>query len=116
MSSGYDGPILVDHLATHMIYLSTASSLWYSIESSYDHEFHLLSETIDMSPEAYGHLLVAANHAQLQPSWCFSIMTRTRIWHQFIDNDGDGDGDGDGGRFSACDRGTFELDFKKINL
>jgi hypothetical protein len=75
-----------------MKYLSTASSFWYSIESSYDHEFHL-SKQLGMSPEAYGHLLGAANHAQLQPSWCFSIKTRTaKMWQQLIYGD-------DGGRF-----------------
>jgi hypothetical protein len=41
MWSNFDGPIL-DNLATHMKYLSTASS-------SYDHKFHL-SKQLGMSP------------------------------------------------------------------
>jgi hypothetical protein len=40
MSKSYDGSLL-DHLAEYMIYLSTASSFWFSLDSSYDHEFHL---------------------------------------------------------------------------
>jgi hypothetical protein len=36
-----------------MIYLSTASSLWFSLDSSYDHEFHL-SKRFGMSPQDYG--------------------------------------------------------------
>ena len=31
----------MDHLAEHMLYLSTGPSFWYSLNSSYDHEFHL---------------------------------------------------------------------------
>jgi hypothetical protein len=57
-----------------------------------------------MSPEAYEHVLMAANLAQLQPSWYFFIKTRPRMWQQFIDGD------------LACDRGTFELDSKKLDL
>ncbi len=40
MLASYDGTLL-DHLAEHMVYLSTASSFWFSLDSSYDHEFHL---------------------------------------------------------------------------
>ena len=40
MSLSYDGGLL-GHLAEHMLYLSTASLFWLSLDSSYDHEFHL---------------------------------------------------------------------------
>jgi hypothetical protein len=40
MPTSYDGTLL-DHLAELMVYLSTASSFWFSLDSSYDHEFHL---------------------------------------------------------------------------
>ena len=40
MFTSCDGTKL-DHLAEHMLYLSTASLLWFSLDSSYDHEFHL---------------------------------------------------------------------------
>ena len=33
MSTSYDGTIL-DHLAEHMLYLSTASLFWFSLDSS----------------------------------------------------------------------------------
>ena len=36
----YDGSIL-DHLAEYLIYLSSSSSFWFSLNSSYDNEFHL---------------------------------------------------------------------------
>jgi hypothetical protein len=33
--------ILGDHLADHLIYPSSSSSFWFSLNSSYEHEFHL---------------------------------------------------------------------------
>jgi hypothetical protein len=33
--------ISLNHLAEHMIHLSTAPSFWFSLNSSYDNEFHL---------------------------------------------------------------------------
>jgi hypothetical protein len=56
------GGALLDHLANHLIYLSTASSFWYSLDSSYDHEFHL-SKRLGMSPNDYKYFLVAAQLA-----------------------------------------------------
>ena len=58
MSTSYDGSLL-DHLAEHMVYLSTATSFWFSLDSSYDDEFHL-SQRLGMSPQAYKSLFVAA--------------------------------------------------------
>jgi len=49
MTKSYDGSLL-DHLAEYMIYLSTVSSFWFSLDSSYDHEFHL-SKRFGMSPQ-----------------------------------------------------------------
>jgi hypothetical protein len=43
-----------------MIYLSTTSSFWFSLNSSYDHEFHL-SKQLGMSPKRQGASAVA-NH------------------------------------------------------
>ncbi len=40
MSKSYDGTLL-DHLAEHMIHLSTASSFWFSLNLSYDHGCNL---------------------------------------------------------------------------
>jgi hypothetical protein len=61
MSTSYDGSLL-DHLAEYMIYLSTASSFWFSLDSSYHHEFHL-SKQFGMSPQGYERLLVVAHLA-----------------------------------------------------
>ncbi len=55
MSACYDGTIL-DHLAEHMLYLSTASSFWFTLSSSHDHGFHL-SQRLGMTPHDYAALL-----------------------------------------------------------
>ncbi len=55
MSASYDGTIL-DHLAEHMLYLSTASSFWFSLSSSHDHGFHL-SQGLGTTPHDYAALL-----------------------------------------------------------
>ena len=60
MPTSYDGMIL-DHLAEHMLYLSTASSFWFSLSSSHDHGFHL-SQRLGMSPHDYEGLLVAQSY------------------------------------------------------
>ena len=103
MSTSYDGTI-PDHLAKHMLYLSTASSFWFSLDSSYDHEFHL-SRQLGISPQAYEYLLVAANLAHFHTKWGFSI--KKRKWDFFIE----------GHRFSSRHyMGTFEIDSKTIDL
>jgi hypothetical protein len=79
MSTSYDGTIL-DHQIVHMLYLSTASSFWFSLDSSYDHEFHL-SRRLGMSPQAYE--LVAANLAHFHTKWGFSV--KKRKWDLFIE-------------------------------
>ena len=60
---------LLDHLAEHLLFLSTATLFWYSLNSSYGHEFHL-SRWLGMSPI----LLVAANLAHYHPTWGFTIL------------------------------------------
>ena len=60
MSTSYDGTIL-DHLAEHMLYLSTASLFWFSLSLSHDHGFHL-SQRWGMSPHDYEGLLVAQSY------------------------------------------------------
>ena len=103
MPISYDGTLL-DHLAEYMIYLSTASSFWFSLDSSYDHEFHL-SRRLGMSPQDYEYLLVAANLAHFHAKWGFSI--KKFKWNLFID----------GHHFSArkC-IGTFEFASKTMDL
>jgi hypothetical protein len=50
MATSYDN-ISLDHLADHLIYLSTASSFWVSPNSSYKHDFHLLLELTVGTPD-----------------------------------------------------------------
>jgi len=71
MTTTYDGTLL-DHLAEHMMYLSAASSFWFNLNSSYDHDCHL-SKRLGMSPEDYEYLFVDANLAQFHQTWGFSI-------------------------------------------
>jgi hypothetical protein len=61
MSATYDGTIL-DHLAGHILYLSTASLFWFSLSLSHDHGFHL-SQRLGITPHDYKCHLVAANLA-----------------------------------------------------
>ena len=94
------------HLANHLIYLSSSSSFWFSLNSSYDHEFHL-SKRLGMSPQDYEYLLMALDLARIDKRWGFSILVMK--WKVFLE----------GYLFStincACD-GTFEVDRKKMDI
>jgi len=96
--------ISLDHIAEHMICLSTASSFWFSLNSSYDHEFHL-SKRLGLTPQDYEFLLVAADLALFHKRFGFSI--KPMKWKVFLE----------GHRFTTinCDR-TFEVDDKKVDL
>jgi hypothetical protein len=103
MSANYDGTIL-DHLAEHMLYLSTASLFWFSLSSSHDHGFHL-SQRLGITPHDYKCLLVAANLAQFHPKWGITIKKlqwkRLLKGHWFTTSNGNG---------------TLEVDTKKLDL
>jgi len=94
------------HLANHLIYLSSSSSFWFSLNSSYDHEFHL-SKRLGMSPQDYEYLLMALDLARMDKRWGFSIMVMK--WKVFLERY----------LFSTincdCD-GTFEVDRKKMDI
>ena len=64
MTARYEN-ISLDHLADHLIYLSSSSSFWFSLNSSYDHEFHL-SKRLGMSPQDYEYLLMALDLAKME--------------------------------------------------
>jgi hypothetical protein len=78
------------HLAEYLIYLSTAQSFWFSLNSSYDHDFHL-SQQFGMTAHSYECLLVAANQAvfltYLRTISSFSILISSKTtglplpWH-----------------------------------
>ena len=103
MSTSYDG-VIIDHLAEHILYLSTASLFWFSLSSSHGHGFHL-SQWLGMSPHDYKCLLVAANLAQFHPKWGFIV--KIVQWEHFIE----------GHRFNTSNgMGTFEVDTKKLDL
>jgi hypothetical protein len=54
--------VLLDHIADYLIYLSDTPSFWYTLNTSYDHQFHL-SKRFGLSPRDYECLLAAANLA-----------------------------------------------------
>ncbi len=96
----------MDHLAEHMLFLSTASLFWYSLDSSYDHGFHL-SQWLGMTQKDYEYLFVAANLAHYHPTWGFTILVdRLKMFlggHRFyISADGTA--------------GSFEVTTKKMTL
>jgi hypothetical protein len=103
MAMSYDGSLL-DHLAEYLIYLSSSSSFWFGLNSSYDNEFHL-SKRLVITPKDYEFLLVAADLAHIDKRWDFSI--KMMKWRLFLE----------GHRFMIinCD-GTFEVDVKKVDL
>ena len=69
--SSYDTTIL-DHLAEYFLYLAAAPSFWFSLNSSYDHEFHL-SRRLGMSPDDYECIMVAAKLAEFHKTRGFFI-------------------------------------------
>ncbi len=81
MVASYGGTLL-DHLTDHLIYLSTATSFWYSLDSTYDHEFHL-SKRLSIFPQDYECLLVVAQLAHFHKKRGFSI--KKLKWKLFIE-------------------------------
>jgi len=71
MAASYEY-ISLDHLAGHLIHLSSSSSVGFGLNSSYDHNFHL-SKRLGMTSKDYEHLLVAADLAHFHKRWGFSI-------------------------------------------
>ena len=103
MPLSYDGGLL-DHLGEHMLYLSTTPSFWYSLNSSYDHGFHL-SHRLGMPPLDYERLLAAANLAHYHPKWGFTILVDR--WKMFLD----------GHHFCSSNGiGSFEVDTKRLDF
>ena len=103
MSLSYDGGLL-DHLAEHMLYLSTGPSFWYSLNSSYDHGFHL-SHRLGMTPHDYECILAAANLAHYHPTWGFTVLVDR--WKIFLE----------GHHFNTSNgMGSFEVDTKKLDV
>jgi hypothetical protein len=86
MAKSYDG-FLLDHPAEYLIYLSSSSSFWFSLNSSYKHDFHL-SKRLVMTPKDYEYLLVAADLAHVDKRWGFSI--KMMKWRPLLEGHGIG--------------------------
>ena len=93
------------HLADHLIYLSSSSSFWFSLNSSYDHEFYLSKRLGSMSPQDYEYILMTLDLASNHNQWGSSI--KVMKWKVFLE----------GYLFSTinCD-GTFEVDTMKMDI
>ena len=92
--------ISFDHLANHLIYLSSSSSFWFSLNSSCDNEFHT-SKRLGIMSKDYEYLLVAADLAHFHKRWGFSIkMMKLKFFLE-------------GHRFTTI---TMEVDEKKVDL
>ncbi len=91
---------LLDHLAEHMIYLSTASLFWFSL-----HGCHL-SQHLFIAPMDYKYFLVAANLAHFHKTLGFSTIKKMK-WILFLE--------GHWLSTSNCP-GTFKVGSKKFNL
>jgi hypothetical protein len=81
MQASYDGTLL-EHLADHIMYLSTASSFWFSLNFSFDHGCHL-SKQMGMSPQDNEYLLLAANLAHFHKKGGFPI--KILMWKLFLE-------------------------------
>jgi len=103
MAMSYDGSLL-EHLAEYLIYLSSSSSFWFSLNSRYELDFHL-SKRLGITLKDYEYLLVAADLAHVDKRWGFSI--KMMKWRLFLEEHW----------FTTinCD-GTFEVDVKKVDL
>jgi len=97
---------LLDHIADFLLFLSDAPSFWFTVNTSYDHDFHL-SRRLGLCPRDYECLLAAANLAHYTKSGKFAIkMTQ---WNTFLD-----------GHYSAVVEGRdgckVEFDKKKMDI
>jgi len=103
MATSYEN-ISLKHLADHLIYLTSSSSFWFSLNYDYGHDFYL-SKRLGMMPKDYEYLLVAADLTHFHKRWGFSI--KIMKWKLFLE----------GHLFTTinCD-GTFEVDTKKLDL
>ena len=93
---------ILDHLAECMLYLSTASSFWFSLNSAHGRSISL-SDRLGMSQHDYERLLVSADLADYHNVWGFRI--RLKEWKMFIG----------GHRFTATTN-LFEVATKKVDL
>jgi len=71
---------LRNHIADMLRFLSSAASYWYTLNTSYDHCFHL-SKRLNVSPDEYESLLISANLAHHAKSG-FTI--KPNEWRRFL--------------------------------
>ena len=101
MSTSYHAAIL-DHLAEFMLYLSTASSFWFSLNSAHGRSISL-SDRLGMfrlQPEEYEALLIVSGLATR-----FGFKVKPTAWKKFL-----------GGHRLAGDDCVIEFEQKTIDL
>ena len=92
---------LLDPIADFLKFNSSAQSFWFTLDTSYDHGFHLASR-FRLDPEEYEALLIVAGLASYTR---FGFQIKADAWRKFL-----------GGRRFVADDCPIELDIKKINL
>ena len=99
MSSQCD--VLRDHIEDFLIFLSSAQSFWFLLNTSYDHGCHLANR-FQMSAQEYESLLAAANLAAYTK---LGFIMKPNEWGIFLG--------GHHFRLSEC---NIELDKKKFDI
>jgi hypothetical protein len=92
---------LLDHIADFLKFNSSAQLFWFTLDTSYDHGFHLASR-FRLDPEEYEALLIVAGLASYTR---FGFQIKADAWRKFL-----------GGRRFVADDCPIELDIKKIDL
>jgi hypothetical protein len=83
MSSQYD--VLRDHIAVFLIFLSSAPSFWFLLNTSYDHGCHLANR-FHLYPNEYEALLIVAGLASYTR---FGFQIKAGAWSKFLGGGGD---------------------------
>ena len=65
MATSYEN-ISLGHLADHLIYLTSSSSFWFSLNFDYDRDFHL-SKRLGMTPKDSSTSLVKGSPSPFRP-------------------------------------------------
>jgi len=97
--------VLLDHIAEFLLFLSDAPSFWFTVNTSYDHAFHL-SRRFGLCPRDYECLLAATNLAHYTKSG--NVAIKPMEWKTFLI-----------GHYSTVVEGIYkckvELDKKKMD-
>jgi hypothetical protein len=92
---------VLDHIADYLAFISDAQSLWFMLNTSYDHGCHLASR-FRLEPNNYEVLLVVAGLASYTR---LGFAIKPTAWRKFL-----------GGHRFAAHNCAIELEQKKIDI